>query len=165
MYQREDYISWVDYFMGVAKLSSLRSKDPGNQIGCCIVDEHNVILSTGYNGFPRGISDETYNWSREDFGEGTKYDYVVHAELNAILNANGKSLRGAKLYTTLLSCLSCAKAIIQSGISKVYYLTDVATGDFKFELTKKLFKDAGIELIQLKPKTNEIVLKFLEERK
>ena len=112
--KRQDYISWDEYFMGVALLASCRSKDPNTQVGACIVSPENIILSTGYNGFPVGCSDDEYPWERE--GEHTKYPYVVHAELNAILNASGKSLRGARIYVDLFPCNECAKAIIQSGI-------------------------------------------------
>ena len=115
--KRTDYISWDEYFMGVALLAAKRSKDPSTQVGACIVDDNNVILSTGYNGFPVGCSDDEFSWSR--IGEDTKYAYVVHAELNAILNSGGKSLRGARLYVVLFPCNECAKAIIQSGIKEV----------------------------------------------
>lgn len=147
MFQRTDYISWDSYFMEMAKLSAKRSKDPGTQVGCCIVDDNNVVLSTGYNGFPRGISDEKHNWSRNDLGDGiTKYDLVVHSELNAILNANGKSLKNTVLYTTLIPCSECAKAIIQAGIKKVIYASETANGNFKFELTKAMFEETGVLL-------------------
>ena len=108
--------------MGVALLAAKRSKDPNTQVGACIVDSNNIILSTGYNGFPYGCSDDLYPWERE--GEDTKYNYVVHAELNAILNARGKNLKGARLYVDLFPCNECAKAIIQSGIGEVVYLYD-----------------------------------------
>jgi dCMP deaminase len=120
--KRNDYISWDEYFMGIAILASKRSKDPSTQVGACIVNDENIILSTGYNGFPVGCSDDEYPWERD--GEVTKYPYVVHAELNAILNANGKSLRGARIYVDLFPCNECAKAIIQSGIKEVIYLSD-----------------------------------------
>ena len=99
-----------------------RSKDPNTQVGACIVDANNVILTTGYNGFPQGCSDDEFPWDRE--GEITKYPFVVHAELNAILNASGKSLRGSRLYVALFPCNECAKAIIQAGVSEVVYLSD-----------------------------------------
>ena len=105
--KRTDYISWDEYFMGVAILASKRSKDPNTQVGACIVDDNNIILSTGYNGFPYGCSDDVYPWARS--GEDSKYSYVVHAELNAILNARGKDLTGAKIYVDLFPCNECAK--------------------------------------------------------
>ena len=107
--KRSGYISWDEYFMGVSLLAAKRSKDPNTQVGACIVDSNNIILSTGYNGFPYGCSDDLYPWERE--GEDTKYNYVVHAELNAILNARGKDLKGARLYVDLFPCNECAKAI------------------------------------------------------
>ena len=113
--KRKDYINWDEYFMGVAKLSGLRSKDPNTQVGCCIVSQDNKILSMGYNGLPKGCSDDEFPWVRE--GEDplkTKYVYTVHSELNAILNFRGGSLEGAKLYVSLFPCNECAKAIIQS---------------------------------------------------
>ena len=120
--KRKDYINWDEYFMGVALLAARRSKDPNTQVGACIVNQENIILSTGYNGFPIGCSDDEFPWDRDS--EDTKYPYVVHAELNAILNAHGRSLRGAKIYVALFPCNECAKAIIQSGIKEVIYLSD-----------------------------------------
>ena len=112
--KRADYISWDEYFMGIAMLAARRSKDPSTQVGACIVSQDNIIISTGYNGMPKGCSDDEYPWER--VGEDTKYPYVVHAELNAVLNANGRDLRGSKLYVALFPCNECAKAIIQSGV-------------------------------------------------
>ena len=115
--KRDDYISWDEYFMGVALLSGLRSKDPNTQVGCCIVSPDNKILSMGYNGLPRGCSDDDFPWTRD--GEDpleTKYVYSTHSELNAILNYSGGSLEGARMYVSLFPCNECAKAIIQSGI-------------------------------------------------
>ena len=106
--KRTDYISWDEYFMGVALLASMRSKDPSTQVGACIVGPDNIILSTGYNGFPRGCSDDEFPWAREGAETETKYPFVVHAELNAILNAGGKSLRGARIYVALFPCNECA---------------------------------------------------------
>lgn len=117
--KRTDYISWDEYFMGVALLAARRSKDPNTQVGACIVSPDNIILSTGYNGLPCCCSDDVFPWERE--GAETKYPYVVHAELNAILNAGGRVLRGARLYVALFPCNECAKAIIQSGIREIIY--------------------------------------------
>lgn len=105
--KREDYISWDEYFMGIAMLAAKRSKDPNTQVGACIVSQDNIIISTGYNGMPKGCSDDEYPWERD--GDQTKYPYVVHAELNAVLNANGRDLRGSKLYVALFPCNECAK--------------------------------------------------------
>ena len=114
--KRKDYISWDEYFMGVALLSGMRSKDPNTQVGACIVSQDNKILSMGYNGFPKGCDDDEFPWARTGEGNETKYPFVTHAELNAILNYRGGSLEGAKLYVSLFPCNECAKAIIQSGI-------------------------------------------------
>ncbi|MCH5298184.1 MAG: dCMP deaminase family protein [Ruminococcus sp.] len=156
--KRDDYISWNEYFMGVALLASKRSKDPNTQVGACIVDENNIILSTGYNGFPFGCSDDEYPWERE--GENTKYKYVVHAELNAILNANGKSLKGAKVYVDLFPCNECAKAIIQSGISEIVYLYDKYADLPETVASKKMLKSAGVTLTNFKSHKSQIVLDF-----
>ena len=122
--KRKDYISWDEYFMGVAILSGMRSKDPNSQVGACIVSEDNKILSLGYNGFPKGCSDDEFPWAREGEALDTKYLYVTHSELNAILNYRGGSLEGAKLYVSLFPCNECAKAIIQSGIKTIVYDND-----------------------------------------
>ena len=95
-----DYITWDEYFMGVAKLSALRSKDPNTQVGACIVSEDNKILSMGYNGFPTGCNDDEFPWSKESEETdpyNAKYLYSTHGELNAILNYRGPSLEGSKL--------------------------------------------------------------------
>ena len=156
--KRSDYISWDEYFMGVALLASMRSKDPNTQVGCCIVDENNVILTTGYNGFPKGCSDDEFPWDRE--GENTKYPYVVHAELNAILNASGKDLRGAKPYVALFPCNECAKAIIQAGIKEVVYLSDKYADTPATKASKLMLSTAGVKLTQMKPDISELVLDF-----
>lgn len=122
--KRKDYISWDEYFMSVAKLAGMRSKDPNSQVGACIVSEDNKILSMGYNGFPKGCSDDEFPWSRAGEALDTKYLYVVHSELNAILNYRGGSLEGAKLYVSLFPCNECAKAIIQAGIKTIVYDED-----------------------------------------
>lgn len=154
--KRTDYISWDEFFMGVAVLAGKRSKDPNTQVGACIVDENNVIISTGYNGFPKGCSDDEFPWNRE--GEITKYPYVVHAELNAILNATGKSLRGAKIYVDLFPCNECAKAIIQSGIVEVIYLCDKYADTPGVQASKCMFKAAGVSIRQFVPEIDKIVL-------
>ena len=156
--KRDNYISWNEYFMGVALLASKRSKDPNTQVGACIVDENNIIISTGYNGFPFGCSDDEYSWERE--GEDTKYKYVVHAELNAILNANGKSLKGTRIYVDLFPCNECAKAIIQSGVSEIVYLYDKYADLPETIASKKMLKSAGVTLTNFKSHKNQIVLDF-----
>ena len=123
--KRQDYLSWDEYFMGIAMLSGMRSKDPNTQVGCCIVSQDNKILSMGYNGLPNGCSDDEYPWAREgDDPLETKYVYAVHSELNAILNYGGGNLKGAKIYVSLFPCNECAKAIIQAGIKEVIYDSD-----------------------------------------
>ncbi len=160
--KRTDYISWDEYFMGIALLAAKRSKDPSTQVGACIVDENNVILTTGYNGLPMGCSDDEFPWDRE--GEETKYPYVVHAELNAILNASGKSLRGARLYVDLFPCNECAKAIIQSGIKEIVYLSDKYADTPAIAASKRMLNAAGVKLTHFKPAIDEIVLNFRVEK-
>ena len=142
--KRQDYISWDEYFMGIAKLSGMRSKDPNTQVGACIVSEDNKILSVGYNGFPIGCSDEEFPWDRTGDMIHSKYAYVTHGELNAILNYRGGSLQGAKLYVSLFPCNECAKAIIQSGIKTVIYDSDKYDGTDGNIVAKKLFAAAGV---------------------
>ena len=156
--KREDYISWDEYFMGVAILAAKRSKDPNTQVGACIVNKSKRILSTGYNGFPYGCSDDTFSWDRE--GEDTKYRYVVHAELNAILNAHGKSLEGARLYVDLFPCNECAKAIIQSGISEIVYLYNKYADTPATIASRRMLTSAGVKLTQFEASVDTIVLDF-----
>ncbi len=120
--KRNDYISWDEYFMGIAVLSAMRSKDPGTQVGACIVSDENRIMTVGYNGMPRGCSDDDYPWERRGDVLDTKYAFVCHAELNAILNYNGGSMKGSRCYVTLFPCNECAKAIIQKGIAEIIYI-------------------------------------------
>lgn len=144
MKKRQDYISWDEYFMGVALLSACRSKDPNTQVGACIVNEKNKIVGTGYNGLPVGCSDDEFPWSKTgDFLE-TKYPFVCHAELNAILNNIGMDLRGCRIYTALFPCNECTKAIIQSGISEVVYLSDKYAGTEASIASKLMLDKAGI---------------------
>ncbi|MCI5584327.1 MAG: dCMP deaminase family protein [Lachnospiraceae bacterium] len=143
--KRKDYISWDEYFMGVSLLSGMRSKDPNTQVGACIVSEDNKILSMGYNGFPLGCSDEEFPWEREGDVEETKYAYVTHSELNAILNYRGGSLQGAKLYVSLFPCNECAKAIIQSGIKTVIYDDDKYADTPASRASRRMFDAAGVE--------------------
>lgn len=158
--KRKGYISWEEYFMGVALLAAERSKDPNTQVGACIVDAQDRILATGYNGFPRGCSDDEFPWNRDESAGETKYPFVVHAELNAILNAKGKNLDGAVLYVGLFPCNECAKAIIQVGIKEVIYLSDKYASTPGTLASKRMLKAAGVKLTQLKPTRSELVLKF-----
>ncbi|NLY81883.1 MAG: dCMP deaminase family protein [Clostridiales bacterium] len=159
--KRKDYISWDEYFMGVALLAAQRSKDPSTQVGACIVDSSNVILSTGYNGFPKGCSDDDFPWERE--GSETKYPFVVHAELNAILNANGKSLKDSSLYVALFPCNECAKAIIQAGIKEVIYLSDKYENDKMTQASKRMLTSAGVNFRELILSRDEIHISFITD--
>ena len=145
--KRNDYISWDEYFMGIAHLSGMRSKDPSTQVGACIVDKDNKILSVGYNGFPTGCSDEDFPWDREGEELGTKYPYVTHSELNAILNYRGGSLEDTKLYVSLFPCNECAKAIIQAGIRTVVYDSDKYQGTPSNKASKRMFDAAGVQYV------------------
>ena len=158
--KRDDYINWDDYFMGVALLAAQRSKDPSTQVGACIVDSNNRILSTGYNGFPQGCSDDTFPWNRDESKGETKYQFVVHAELNAVLNASGKDLAGSKIYVSLFPCHECAKAIIQSGVKEVVYLSDKYNGTVSDIASKRMLAAAGVKLTKLKPTKAQLVLDF-----
>ncbi len=146
--KRQDYITWDEYFMGVAMLSSMRSKDPNTQVGACIVSEDNKILSMGYNGFPQGCSDDEFTWSREGEAEDNKYLYTTHSELNAILNYRGGSLEGAKLYVSLFPCNECAKAIIQAGIKTVIYDSDKYKDTPSVIASKRMMDAAGVRYYQ-----------------
>ena len=144
--KRSDYISWDEYFMGVAHLSGMRSKDPNTQVGACIVSPDNKILSMGYNGFPKGCSDDEFPWERENDKDSnlTKYPFVTHSELNAILNYRGGSLEGTKLYVSLFPCNECAKAIIQAGIKKVVFASDKYKDTPASIASRKMFDAAGV---------------------
>ncbi len=146
--KRSGYLSWDEYFMGVAIMSGMRSKDPNSQVGCCIVSEDNKILSMGYNGFPKGCSDDEFPWDREGSDLETKYFYVTHSELNAILNYRGGSLEGAKLYVSLFPCNECAKAIIQAGIKTVVYDSDKYALSPATIASKRMLDSAGVRYYQ-----------------
>jgi len=146
--KRNNYISWDEYFMGVANLSAERSKDDTSQVGACIVNQRNRIIGIGYNGLPYGCDDDEFPWKRSgDFLE-TKYAYVVHAEANAILNSSN-DLEGSRIYVTLFPCNECAKLIIQSGIKEVIFLEDKYHDDDIFIASRKLLDAAGIKQRQL----------------
>ncbi len=151
---RKDYIGWDEYFMEIAKLSAKRSKDPNTQVGACIVSNDNRILSIGYNGAPNGFQDEYMPWEREGESLYTKYYYVCHAEMNAILNYRGsrKELESAKIYVDLFPCNECAKLIIQSGIKEVVYLSDKYDGTETNTASKMLFKTCGVQYRKLELK-------------
>ena len=146
--KRQDYINWDEYFMGVAHLSGMRSKDPNTQVGACIVSNQNKILSMGYNGFPAGCSDDDFPWEREGEELETKYPFVTHSELNAILNYRGGSLEGTKLYVSLFPCNECAKAIIPAGIKTVVYDSDKYDGTPSNVESKRMFDAAGVKYMK-----------------
>lgn len=137
------YISWDEYFMGVAMLSCMRSKDPNTKVGACIVNEKKRIVGIGYNGLPVGCSDDEFPWERKGEFLETKYPFVVHAEPNAILNST-TSLDNATIYVTLFPCHECAKLIIQSGIKEIVYLDDKYDGTDSDLASKKMLKSAGV---------------------
>lgn len=149
--QRKDYLSWDEYFMAIAKLSSMRSKDPSTQVGACIVGSDNRILSIGYNGAPNGFSDNVFPWDREGGMLDTKYAYVCHGEMNAILNYRGsrKDLENAKIYVDLFPCNECAKLIIQSGIKEVIYLCDKYKDTDGVKASKRMMDECGVKYHQL----------------
>lgn len=163
MSKRKDYISWDEYFMGVALLASQRSKDPSTQVGACIVNDDNRIMSVGYNGFPRGCSDDEFPWEREGETTHTKYPYVCHAELNAILNAGGNSLKGCRIYVALFPCNECAKAIIQCGIKEVVYISDKYKDTDNVKASKKCLNMPVLSLHILNPtKSLQLILMLIQ---
>ena len=154
--KRKDYISWDEYFMGVAVLSGMRSKDPNTQVGACIVSEDHKILSMGYNGFPTGCSDDEFPWEREGEPLENKYFYTTHSELNAILNYRGGSLEGATIYVTLFPCNECAKAIIQAGIKEVIYDCDKYADTPAVLASKRMMDAAGVRYHQYHRTSREV---------
>ena len=161
--KRENYISWDEYFMAIAKLSSMRSKDPSTQVGACIVSNDNRILSIGYNGAPNGFDDEKFPWAREGDSLDTKYPYVCHAEMNAILNYRGskKDLENSKIYVDLFPCNECAKIIIQSGIKEVIYLCDKYANVENNIASRRLFDECNVKYKKIELKeSKEIKIKL-----
>lgn len=146
--KREDYFDWDEMFMGIAIIASARSKDPRTQNGAVIVDQKNRIVSVGYNGFPRKCSDDQFPWDKEE-----KEKYVIHAEINAILNA-GKEVDGYRMYLYsergYYPCSNCAKVIVQSGIQSVYlaFINENAKG-YDWNPTKKMFEASGVKIIPI----------------
>ena len=160
--KRADYISWDEYFMGVALLSARRSKDPHTQVGACIVNEKNKIVGAGYNGLPIGCEDDEFPWEKQGKFLDTKYPYICHAELNAILNNIGMDLKGCKIYTALFPCNECTKAIIQSGITEVVYLSDKYEGSDIFKASKIMLDKAGVKYRKVVSKISSLKLSFKE---
>ena len=155
MGKREGYLSWDDYFMSVALLSGKRSKDPSTQVGACIVNKNNIIESIGYNGLPKGCSDDEFPWGKEGETLNTKYPFVVHAELNAILNSTGQ-LKGCRIYVSLFPCHECVKAIIQSGISEIVYEDDKYKGTDSDRAAKRMLDAAGVKYTKVEPFVIEV---------
>ncbi|XP_076927642.1 uncharacterized protein LOC143591278 [Bidens hawaiensis] len=165
--KRKGYLSWDDYFMAIAFLSAERSKDPNRQVGACLVSQDGIILGIGYNGFPRGCSDDKLPWSKKSKNDNpleTKYPYVCHAEVNCILNTNHASAAGQRLYVTMFPCNECAKVIIQSGVSEVIYFVEksLENSDVIYAASHKLLSLAGIKVRKHQPKMDQILLRFLE---
>ncbi len=158
--KRDNYISWDDYFMGVALLSAQRSKDPNTQVGACIVNADNKIVGTGYNGFPIGCNDDDLPWDRDGDFVKTKYPYVCHAELNAILNSNTGNLRGCSIYVGLFPCNECAKAIIQAGIKEVVYLSDKYSKTDSVIASKTMLKQSGVTTRQYKVSKTDLTIHY-----
>ncbi|XP_064273893.1 deoxycytidylate deaminase isoform X1 [Passer domesticus] len=159
--KREDYLEWPEYFMAVAFLSAQRSKDPSSQVGACIVNSENKIVGIGYNGMPNGCSDDVLPWTRT--GENrldTKYPYVCHAELNAIMNKNSADVKGCSMYVALFPCNECAKLIIQAGIKEVIFMSDKYHDTTEMTAARRMFDLAGIIYREFKPKCNKIIIDF-----
>jgi dCMP deaminase len=160
--KRQDYISWDEYFMGVALLSARRSKDPSTQVGACIVNNKNKIVGAGYNGLPIGCDDDEFPWEKEGDFLATKYPYICHAEMNAILNNIGMDLQGCKIYTALFPCNECTKAIIQSGITEVIFLSDKYAGTESSKASRVMLDKAGVKYRKVESKIMNLVLSFNE---
>ena len=158
--KRANAISWETYFMGIAHLSALRSKDPNTQVGAVIVDQEHKVVSIGYNGFPKGCSDDEYPWENEGSSLETKYVYVVHAELNAILNSP-RTVKGCSIYVSLFPCHECAKAIIQSGIQEIVYESDKYASSESVLASKRMLESAGIKMVQLTKKVKVEVMEHI----
>ncbi|HCT63369.1 MAG TPA: cytidine deaminase [Erysipelotrichaceae bacterium] len=158
--KRANAISWETYFMGIAHLSALRSKDPNTQVGAVIVDQEHKVVSIGYNGFPKGCSDDEYPWENEGSSLETKYVYVVHAELNAILNSP-RSVKGCSIYVSLFPCHECAKAIIQSGIQEIVYESDKYASSESVLASKRMLESAGVKMVQLTKKVKVEVMEHI----
>ena len=161
--KRQGYLSWDEYFMAVAILSGQRSKDPNTQVGACVANERNKIVGVGYNGFPWGCSDDDLPWDREGSYLDTKYPYVCHAELNAVLNSITPDLRGCRLYVALFPCNECTKVIIQSGIREIIYLSDKYKDSDSVRASKIMLDKSSTIYRQFTPSRDSILLNFQVE--
>lgn len=156
--KKDNYIKWDEYFMGIALLSAERSKDPSTSVGACIVSDDNKILSVGYNGMPIGCSDDEFPWEKEGDAFHTKYLYVCHAEMNAILNYTGSHMKGAKLYVTLFPCNECTKALIQKGISEIIYMSDKYCDTDSVKASKRMLEATGIIYRKYEPINRDVII-------
>lgn len=159
--KRQEYLSWEDYFMSVAFLSAMRSKDPATQVGATIVNDEKKIVGIGYNGFPKGCSDDKLPWGKTDQDKyNTKYMYVCHAEMNAILNKNTSDIKNCTMYVALFPCNECAKMIIQSGLKEIVYFSDKHADKDSTKASKRMLDMTGIKYRQYSPKKNKILIDF-----
>jgi dCMP deaminase len=161
--KRKGYLSWDEYFMAVALLSAQRSKDPNTQVGACVASSNNKIVGVGYNGFPWGCSDDVLPWTREGTFLDTKYPYVCHAELNAVLNSTATNLRGCRIYVGLFPCNECTKVIIQSGIEEIIYFSDKYADSDSVKASKFMLDTSNTKYRQFTSDTRELTLKFLAD--
>ncbi len=161
--KRKDYLSWDEYFMGVALLSAERSKDPNTQVGACVANEDNKIVGVGYNGFPWGCSDDKLPWAREGSYLDTKYPYVCHAELNAVLNSTTHDLKNCRIYVGLFPCNECTKVIIQSGIEEIIYLSDKYADSDSVKASKRMLDESQTGYRQFVGKGKEVHIKLFVE--
>ena len=159
--KREDYLSWDEYFMAVALLSGLRSKDPSTQVGACVASAANKIIGVGYNGFPWGCSDDDLPWEREGEYLDTKYPYVCHAEVNAVLNSTARELHDCRIYVALFPCNECSKVIIQSGIREIIYLSDKYKDTDSVRAAKIMLEKSGVVYRRFTPERDSLFLSFV----
>jgi len=162
--KRTNYLSWDEYFMSVALLSAQRSKDPSTQVGACVANADNKIVGVGYNGFPWGCSDDALPWAREGKYLDTKYPFVCHAELNAVLNSTAPDLKGCKIYVGLFPCNECTKVIIQAGIEEIIYLSDKYADSDSVRASKLMLDISGTKYRQFTSKTREVSLQLFTQK-
>ncbi|XP_063715964.1 deoxycytidylate deaminase-like [Symsagittifera roscoffensis] len=159
-FKRNDYLSWDEYFMSVALLSAQRSKDPNRQVGACVVNSDNKIVSVGYNGFPVGCDDDDFPWGKKGGFLDTKYAYVCHAEMNAVVNRNTTQVKDCRIYVTLFPCNECTKLLIQSGIKEVIFGTDSYHDEKQFIASRKMLTSAGVNERKFVPLRKSITIDF-----
>ncbi|RXG55036.1 Deoxycytidylate deaminase, partial [Armadillidium vulgare] len=159
MSKRVNFLPWEDYFMSVAFLSGMRSKDPSSQVGACIVNSDNIIVSIGYNGMPRGCSDDCMPWAKEAESR-LETKYICHAEMNAVVNKNSADVAGCRIYVVLFPCNECAKIVIQSRIKEIVYYSDKHKNKPETIASKRMFDMAGISYRKYSPKYSRKLLNF-----